>query len=454
MRGWKRVNKFEKRELYSSAPSGGVITFAGFFDKLYRLITNEGDTLTVDDRRTPVKEPKLEAVKNINWEGIGSEGLRDHQINPLVEFLFKAKDTSGICCATGGTGKTILMACTYAAFSHIGQTILATPLKTTFDQTYEKFTKLFPDLHIGRVGGGFDDISSEITITTFKSLLRCPLEKCKLMLMDEIQGTTSEAIVKTLSGITPVRMLGFTATDKNFFNQADKVVKGLFGERLIFIPYETAEDAGAVVPFKVYMVKVPPTAAFSAGTIEGKILRGIKRNQVRNRLIGQVCSLIPKDWQTLVFVDHITDHLVPLYEHMPEGTLYVHRGQGKEFGAFSLTAKQQDKNLKDFRDNKYQFLIGTDCLRAGYDLPQLRVVVQASGGTSEVEILQEAYRCARIHPGKNHAVLVDFMDSHDTVLENMSLKRREIYRKQGWNIIDVEDPKDIVWEWEDKKQKL
>jgi superfamily II DNA or RNA helicase len=110
--------------------------------------------------------------------------------------------------------------------------------------------------------------------------------------------------------------------------------------------------------------------------------------------------------------------------------------------------------LKDFRDNKYQFLIGTDCLRAGYDLPQLRVVVQASGGTSEVEILQEAYRCARIHPGKNHAVLVDFMDSHDTVLENMSLKRREIYRKQGWNIIDVEDPKDIVWEWEDKKQKL
>jgi superfamily II DNA or RNA helicase len=453
MRGWKRVNVYTKKELFSLAPSGGVITFAGFFDKLSKLIESEGDTLLVDDLRTPVKEPNLEAVKNINWEGIGSDGLREHQIEPVVEFLFKAKEGNGICCAAGGFGKTILMACTYAAYSHIGPAIIATPLKTVFDQTYDKLSKLFPDIHIGRVGQGCCDISTAITVTTFKSLAKSPLEKCKLMLMDEIQGTTSEGIVSTLSSITPVRMFGYTATDVNLFNQADKMIKGLFGDRLIYVPYDDAKDAGAVVPCKVYMVKVPNTAIFDAGSIEGKIQRGIKRNEIRNKLIGQVCGLVPEGWQTLVFVDNIADHLVPLYNFMPEGTIFVHRGQGKEFGAFALNPKKQDKNLQAFRDGEYKYLLATDCLRAGADIPEIRVVVQASGGTSEVEILQEAYRGARLAPGKTHFVLVDFMDSHDPTLENMSLKRMSIYKKQGWKVKEVDDLAEIEWNWGNDKPK-
>jgi superfamily II DNA or RNA helicase len=444
--GWKKVNKFDKKELYSSAEHGGVITFAGFFDKVVSLIEHESDTPVIEDLRSPVKEPDLKAIKQINWEGIGSEGLRDYQVEPIVEFLFKAKDGNGICCAAGGFGKTIMMACTYAAFAHLGPTIVATPLKTVFDQTYLKFTKLFPDRHIGRVGDGYFDISRDVTITTFKSLPKCALEKCKLMLMDEIQGTTGEAIATTLSGITPVRMFGYTATDKNLFNGADKLIKGLFGERLIYVPYADAEDNGAVVPCKVYFVKVPEQAIFSAGTMDGKLLKGIKRNEIRNKLIGEVCQNVPKDWQTLVFVDHIADHLVPLYQFMPQGTLYVHRGQGKEFGAYALTPTKQDKNLEQFRNNEYQYLMATDCLRAGADIPQIKVVVQASGGTSEVELLQEAYRGARIAPDKTHFVLIDFMDQHDQTLENMSHKRMEIYKKQGWKCKVVDSVKDIAWE--------
>jgi superfamily II DNA or RNA helicase len=451
--GYRKVNKYEKKELYSHAPTGGVITFAGFFDKCSSLITREGDKLILEDMRTPVKEPDLAAIKDINWEGIGSTGLRDYQIDPVVELLYKAQHSSGIACAAGGYGKTILMACISAAFRHIGPTILAIPLKSVFDQTYDKFCKLFPNRHIGRVGDGYCDISSDITITTFKSLPKSPLEKCKLMLMDEIQGTTGASIVSTLSGITPVRMFGFTATDKNLFNGADKMIKGLFGERLIYVPYQDAESDGAVVPCKVYFVKVPDQAAFSAGTMDSKLLRGIKRNEVRNRLVGEVCRLVPEDWQTLVFVDHIADHLIPLYNFMPEGTTYVHRGQGREFGAFSLSTKKQDKNLEQYRNGEYQYLLATDCLRAGADIPQIKAVVQASGGTSEVEILQEAYRGARTAPGKTHFVLVDFMDSHDTTLENMSLKRMEIYKKQGWDVKEVNTPQEIIWDLQPKEVK-
>ena len=84
-------------------------------------------------------------------------------------------------------------------------------------------------------------------------------------------------------------------------------------------------------------------------------------------------------------------------------------------------------------------------MRAGADIPQIKVVVQASGGSSEVEVLQEAYRGARTAEGKSGFFLIDFQDNHDQTLENMAIKREGIYRKQGWKIKKVDSPQDIDW---------
>ena len=453
---WKMVNKYDKKLLYTQDPSGGVVTFQGFYDKICALVHKHGDTLTVDDHRTPVGEPDLQAVKDINWEAIDSTGPRDYQIDPIVDFLYKAKDGCGIVNATGGWGKTVMQAITYAAYHNLKHTILAIPLQEVFNQTYQKFCGLFPDKHIGKVGDGIFDISEDITITTFRSLQKCPLEKCQMLLVDEIQGTTGEKILETLIQVHPIRMFGYTATDQNLFNNADKLVKGLFGERLVFIPYEEAQKDGAVVACVVYFVRMPETAYIDAGTVEAKLIRGIKKNVIRNKLIGDVCKTVPDNWQTLVFVDHIEDHLMHLYKHMPNGTKYLHRGTSKkELGTYALSASEQKKIIKEYKDNEFQYLIATDAFRAGVDIPNLRVVVQGAGGTSEVEILQEAYRGSRILPDslqeqfgvgpKTHFVLIDFIDRHDPMLENMSYKRRDIYAKQGWTIKEVDHPKDIAW---------
>jgi len=339
-----------------------------------------------------------------------------------------------------------MQAVTYAAFHNLKHCILAVPLKEVFNQTYQKFVGLFPDKHIGRVGDGFNDISDDITLTTFKSLPKCPLEKCELLLVDEIQGTTGAKILEVLIQAHPIRIFGYTATDQNLFNNADKLIRGLFGERLVFVPYQEAQEDGAVVPCVVYFVKMPETAFIDAVTIESKIIKGIKRNEIRNKLIGAICNLVPENWQTLVFVDHIEDHLVKLYKYMPNGTKFFHRGSKKKaLGGFALSDKEQKVVIQDFRDQKFQYLIATDCARAGVDLPNLKVVVQASGGTSQVELLQEAFRGARTAPGKEFFVLIDIMDCHDGTLENMSLKRRDIYKSQGWVIKEVDSPKDIDW---------
>ena len=441
---YRKVPDYELKLLHS-VNDGVLTTLPGFYEKIVKLIEKNADTFKVVDLRTPLPAIDWEAIKNINWGNIDSTGFRNYQIDPLAEFLTKAQNNSGLLVASGGTGKTILMAATYAAFNSLN-TILIIPLKEVFKQTYDKFHKLFPDLHIGRVGDGSHEISERLTISTYRSLESCAIEKCQLLLADEVQSTTGDSISKSILTAAPIRSFGFTATDKGMFNKADKLIKGLFGERLIHMPYDEAQGLGAVVPCSVYFINMPDNIMINASTVEGKIAQGIKHCKQRNLLAAQACRYIPDGWQTFIFVEHIDDHLIPLHKMLPTSTKFLHRNSDKaSIGSYALTNKQQNQVMSDFKEGKFQYLLLTDCGKAGIDVPNCKVIVQVSGGTSEVELLQEAFRGARTHPGKTHFVLVDFMDNHDYTLRNMSEARWKIYEKQGWKIKVVNDPKEIDW---------
>jgi superfamily II DNA or RNA helicase len=352
--------------------------------------------------------------------------------------------------------KTFIQAITYAAWNKLN-TILAIPLKQVVLQTHKKFTELFPDKHIGLVGDGNHDISEDITITTFRSLKSCAIEKCELLLVDEMQSAGQETFQAALKQMRPKRVFGYSATTEGIFNNTDKLLKGLFGEDLIYFPYEDAEEAGAVVPGMVYMVNMPESLILGDhGSFESKIKYGIKKCEKRNEIIGRTCHLIPKEWQTIVFIDHVKDHLIPMFKYMPKEAKFLHRESSKKnVGAFALSSKQQNQVIEEFSNNEFQILAASDAFRAGVDIPNCRVVIQASGGSSKVEVLQEAYRGSRILteeqrkkfdlPEKTHFVLVDFMDNHDRTLEGMAMKRIKYYEEQGWTVRIVDRPEDIDW---------
>jgi len=443
---YKRVPVFTERALHVSDPDGSVYTLQGFFERICKLIHKNSDTFYVEDLRT--------SMPAIDWAAVKAVGLRDYQVDHVVAGLQKGMQNSGVILAAGGFGKTYCQAFWYAAW-HGLNTILAIPLKQVFNQTYAKFVEIFPNKHIGRVGDGINDISTDITLTTFKSLPKCAIEKCELLLVDEMQGCTGDVIQDTLTNVRPRRVFGFTATDENLFNGADKLLTGLFGERIINVPYDEALDAKAVVPGVVYFVETPDFVV-SSQNFEGKLVQGVKKCKPRNQLIAKICTLIPDKWQTLVFVDHINDHLVELHKVMPVGTKFIHRGTSKkELGIYALSNKEQDEIIRQFTNGEFKYLIGTDAFRAGVDIPQLRVVIQASSGSSEIEVIQEALRGSRTLSAarqqelgvdeKTHFVLIDFLDNHDDTLAAMAQKRMAYYRKQGWQINIVKRPEEIDW---------
>jgi superfamily II DNA or RNA helicase len=444
---FKRKPVYEERLLHQTDGLGGIFTLQGFFQKICNLIHKNNDTYTIVDERT--------ALPDIDWQAVKDVGLRDYQIDAVAKGLTAGADQSGIFHAAGGYGKTYCQAFTYAAWNSLN-TILAIPLAQVFRSTYEKFKKIFPNKHIGRVGDGYNDISKEITITTFRSLEKCAVEKCQLLLVDELQGSSGDHIQNVISSVKPIRIFGFTATDDGLFNGADKLLKGLFGERLIHIPYEEAQEVGAVVPALVYFVRTPQYLV-TASSFEACITQGVKKCKPRNELISKIVTKIPKGWPSLTFVDHIDDHLIELHKLMPPGVKYVHRKTSKkEIGVYALSTKQQKEVTQDFIDNKFQHLIATDAFRAGVDIPHLRVVIQASSGSSKIEVIQEALRGSRvlteadklrldIEEDKTHFVLIDFLDNHDERLNDLALKRMEHYKAQGWKIKIVDSVDQIDW---------
>jgi superfamily II DNA or RNA helicase len=445
---YRRECVFTEKLLYATDSDGAIYTLPGFYADIIKLLNKNMDVAEIQDLRTPMPEPDWQAIKKIK--------LRDYQVEAALDLIFKGKEDSGVINATGGFGKTHIQAITYAAWNKLN-TILAIPLKQVVLQTYEKFKQFFPDKHIGIVGDGKNDISQDITITTFRSLQNCALEKCQMLLVDEMQSAGQDSFQNCLKQMKPYRMFGFSATTEGLFNNADKLLKGIFGEDLIYFPYEDAEEAGAVVPGMVYMVRMPDELIIeNYNSIESKFKYGIKKCDKRNELIGQVCGLIPKEWQTIVFIDHVKDHLIPMFKYMPNNTRYLHRESSKKsVGAFALSPKQQNKAIEEFSNNEFQILVASDAFRAGVDIPNCRVVVQASGGSSKVEVLQEAYRGSRILtdeqmqkfnlPPKTHFVLVDFMDNHDPTLEGMAKKRVKYYEEQGWTVRTVNNIEDIDW---------
>ncbi len=444
---YQKKTTFEERLLYQTDGAGGIFTLQGYFQRVCNLIHKNKDTYTTEDSRTKLPD--------IDWEAVRDVGLRDYQVEAVAQGLLAGADNSGIFHAAGGYGKTYCQAFTYAAWGSLN-TILAIPLNQVFRSTYKKFCELFPDKHIGRMGDGVHDISKDITISTFRSLDKCSTEKCQLLLVDELQGTSGEHIQNVISTIKPIRIFGYTATDDGLFNGADKLLKGLFGERLIHIPYEEAQEVGAVVPALVYFVRTPEVN-INANTFDGILSQGVKRCKPRNQLIAKIVTMIPKGWTSLTFVDHIQDHLVELHKLMPAGVKYVHRGSSKkELGTYALSVKQQREIIDDFIGNKFQHLIATDAFRAGVDIPHLRVVIQASSGSSKIEVIQEALRGSRtlsiedkerlgIKEDKTHFVLIDFLDNHDARLNNMALARMEHYKQQGWKVKVVDSTNEIDW---------
>jgi superfamily II DNA or RNA helicase len=144
----------------------------------------------------------------------------------------------------------------------------------------------------------------------------------------------------------------------------------------------------------------------------------IVNNAIRNGMIAHQVQQL--EGPTLVLVKQVKHGR--LLEQMIPGSRFL---SGKDKGSERVQAFQ------DMREGRLLVLVATTIADLGLDIPILRNLVLAAGGKSSTRHLQRIGRVARTYPGKDHALVVDYDDSHvHRWFRNQEQARRKIEKRE------------------------
>lgn len=437
----------EVRELYRIQGST-IMTTQGARHLITKLLADRGiDVQYQDLRQHKTLEPNLQHLQTCM---------------PELEFRLKQKEVlayligsdNGRIVAPTAYGKTFIMLALAALYPD-ANIIIASPSTALLESTYRRMLKITGE--VGRVGGGHND-PQRITLATMQSMMRAPVEKCDVLLVDEVHRiaapTFSRDVVKVRNA---VKIFGMTATPTGRADGADLVAEVLIGPVIYNIEYDEAAAAGIISKIKVGLTSLPKESmALIKDRYSTRVARkrhAYWRNDLRNQLLANAVQTLPArlqlgdDPQTLILTETI-EHALRLQQLLPEHTLVYGSMNPKSLqkmqdlgllpdGYRRLTAKNRTNILSRFETGELRHVIATGCWGEGVDFVYLDVVVNASGSPSPITSVQWCGRNSRVHEGKSYGLIIDCDDKWDIWARQRATTRIRTYKQKGWEVFDI-----------------
>ena len=240
-----------------------------------------------------------------------------------------------------------------------------------------------------------------------KRLSRFPSDYFGTIIVDETHHILSNTYKTVLNHFSEADVLGVTATP----DRGDMQNLGQYFESLAYeysMPKAIKEGFLApikalTIPLQLDISKVAQTGGdFAVGDLGNALdpyLESIADEMVK------VCQ----DRKTLVFL--------PLIKTSKKFTEILNE---KGFRAAEVNGQSKDREqvLKDFDDGKYNVLCNSMLLTEGYDSPEIDCVIVLRPTRVRSLYSQMVGRGTRIHPDKDHLLLLDFLwhtDRHELV---------------------------------------
>jgi superfamily II DNA or RNA helicase len=446
----KSQSSYHDRELFR-LDGNSLLTTQGAFRLITRALDGAGWEWEYQDLRT-------KQTLQPNWEHLKS-------CMPNLQFRLKQNEVlayligenSGQIVAPTAYGKTFLMMA-FAALYPDAHIIITSPSRAMLSSGYRRIQEITAD--VGRVGGGYNE-PRRITMCTLRSLLKAPVDKCDVLLVDEVHKVASPHASDAVARVrNAVKVFGMTATPEGRADGADLVAEVLLGPRVYEITYEEAADAGIVSKLKVALFSLtrdqqPHVISQDYSGRTARKRHGYWRNQPRNEAFAWAMENVPGmlgmrgDLQKLILVE-VVEHALRLRKLLPHYEIVygsLSKIQREKFIAAkllppdykSLTDKRREIMLRDFERGDLRRVIATGCWGEGVDFVHLDVLGNASGSPSPINVVQWSGRDSRVHEGKEFGLLIDSADEWDPWASRRASSRRTIYRRKKWEIIKVND---------------
>ena len=399
------------------------------------------------DKRDPSKKPPLDLSV--------IEGMELRTGQDVAMALIATMDC-GIIETTVGWGKShiISVLCKALPTLHI---LVCTDSTSVVKTLYEYLLQQIPG-EVGILTGEKDTTKGKrVIVSTMRSLPKIPADGPDLIFCDECHCCGDNLASKDIARFYFARRFGFSATPiRN--DGAQIVMESLFGPTILKMDYDSAVDAGMVVPMKYVLLpcNTCPSCLYKMQDPQDYLLKRFSywSNAARNRAIADLMHELKDTGAQVLIVVATLEHAIRLWMMMPwlvvayygsadMEELQRHFPKSKypnlDLSRFKSNQKQLDITRRAFAKGTLRAVVSTYVFRQGTNFTHLQVLIRADGTTSAIAGVQIPGRLSRLDEGKDCAYLVDFADTFTDWAARRADTRVKLYNEQGWTEVTKEE---------------
>ena len=428
--GYRHATAYKNRvwdgytRLFSKAkdafPTGLKDRVVKYYKKQYPDIKFE-----IVDHRDFKSSKVVPKVQDIHLRGVT---LRDHQVKAGNAML---KRKHGVLWAATNSGKTEVAIAVIKALDE--PTLFLVKGKDLVLQTYERFKKRLGDEDVGIIMSNKWDVkkftvaSADTLARRFnppkvttksvgnKKIVEELLTSVRVVIIDECHTLASDGLFTIVRYCTAPYRYGLSGTPFKRGDKQDLKLIALTGEVCYKVTNKEMIDDGVSVPTHITFVDID----------KPNMPVGIDyQSAYEDGVVKQVLIIVKK-------IDHgnALDDLITIHGDFIPHT-FIHG---------SLDTNARSEALDDFKGGIIKVLIASSILDQGVDIPNIDVLIFASGGNSYIRAIQRVGRGLRLHDSKDSLTVVDFSDRTNKYLAKHSIERIKTYTKEKCFTIDIVD---------------
>lgn len=349
---------------------------------------------------------------------------RDYQYDAIHRALSYHR---GILKLPMGSGKSHIVAGLTGAFNC---THLVLVHKANLVEDLARTIKKFLNEDVGRIHGKANEYSQRIVCATYKSLYARPellpfIQSRESIIADEchvIPALTHFTIL--LNTTNAYYRFGLSATPLIREDNRDIHTVGVLGPLIYEVPNESLFKQGHTIPPEVIWLDAETNTAqteYAKGYNEA-----IAFNIQRNQRINQILDTCEKP--AIVFVkthkhqEQLLKILAPVH-----GRKVYWANQHSSVG-------ERQRIVEAMKQNELSVVVSTRVLNDGMDVPNLRTVINGTGGASLIDAIQPSGRGSRPAENKKSFKLYDFNDQGHHWFEEHTAQRYRAYCEAGYAV--------------------
>jgi len=395
-----------------------LIILRGFIGHLLRLAGQMNVRFRIIDQTRMMPEVPLTFAGD----------LRDYQDEAVQDVL--AHDI-GVLNAPTGSGKTTMALAIIAARKQPALVIVHS--KELLQQWKERacqFLNLKTD-EIGQIGGGKKKIGGRLTLGIVNSIYPIASDirdKFGFIIVDECHHCPSRIFTEAVSAFDSKFMLGLSATPY----RRDKLTKLIYwhlGDKVHEVDKSRLIQEGSILQPEIVIKETGFISEYNLTEDYSKGISELTMDGPRNSLIVSDVTeyLRNNDGPALVLTDRKV-HCEMLADMLTDLGIKAALLTG------DLPRVKREETVRDIRAGKVRAIVATGSLVGeGFDLPALSALFLATPIKYRGRVTQYVGRVLRPAPGKDRALIFDYLDEYEPVLMASARSRQLAYDESAQN---------------------